>query len=320
MFNKEYMIKQEGAILKSNNLIYPIGIVMLTLLLLYVLYKIIFIKRIHVSIPSLIYASNADNYCIHNQETMVHIKGERHSQLIGESYFTGTIWVDNYKPCMAEPTQVRFPLEENNMFFYSFNAQPGDHYCYVYLDDNGEEVALLFPGGIHVVGPASNKVEIEKVLRKSWGYQKIEYETHSLVDFIYTDQKFCFGSLKLYQTNKISTMNQNKDSILKSTTETVNRCELRYQRYLYFNDVKIAVDNVLYIFQGDILIEISILLSYPCDDSYNQAVSGLKEALAAFSMITICVCSNNTYYKDQTGKQLILQENPSNQTVKIRIN
>ena len=292
---------------------------MLSLLLLYVLYKIIFIKRIHVSIPSLIYASNADNYCLHNQETMVHIQGAIHSQLIGESYFTGTIWVDNYKPWMTEPTQIRFPLKENNMFFYSFNAQPRDHYCYVYLDDNAEEVALLFPGGIHVAGPASNKAEIEKVLNKSWGYQKVEYETHALIDFIYSNQEFCFGSLMLNQTNKNDIIDLYKDSILKSTTGTVNRSELRYQRYLYFKDLKIATDNVQFNFVDNILREISILLSYASNEPYHQAVTGLKESLATFPKITTSDCLDNTYYKDQTGNQLVLQENPIDHTIKISI-
>jgi hypothetical protein len=250
---------------------------------------------------------------------MVHIQGAIHSQLIGESYFTGTIWVDNYKPCMAQPNQVRYPIEENNMFFYSFHAQPGDHYCYVYLDDNRDEVALLFPGGIHIAGPATNSEEMKKVLNKSWGCQKVEYETHTLAEFIYTYREFCFGSLKLYQTNKNDTIEQNKDSILKSTTGTGNRSELRYQRYLYFKDVKIATDNVQLNFEKDILTQISILLSYSCDKQYQQAVASLKDTIATFPRITISESLNHTYFQDETGKHLLLQENFLNHTIKISI-
>jgi hypothetical protein len=248
---------------------------------------------------------------------MVHIQGEIHSQFFGESYFTGTIWVDNYKPWMAKPTQVRFPLEENNMFFYSFHGEPGDHYCYVYLDDNNKEVALLFPGGIHIVGPATNNVEVEKILFKSWGYQNVEYETHTLADFIYSNQEYCFGSLRLNHSNKNDTLEQNKDSILKSTTDTMNRSELRYQRYLYFIDVKLAVDNVQYDFEDDILKEISILLTYTNDEANHQALTSLKDAFAAFPGITCSNCTDYLYYKDPTGNRLILQENSSNRTIHI---
>lgn len=313
------MLILEGANLKSNHLLYPIGIVIISSLLLYMLYRLIFIKRIHVSIPSLIYAAKADNYNLHNQETIVHIQGEIHNQLFRESYFAGTIWVDNYKPWMAEPTQVRFPLEENNMFFYCFQAEPGDHYCYVYLDDNGEEVALLFPGGIHVAGPATNKVEVEKVLSRSWGYQKVEYETHTLADFIYSNQEFCFGCLRLNQSNKKDTLDQNKDSVLKSTTDNGNRSELRYQKYLYFKDVKVAADNVQYNFEEDLLREISIQMSYTSEESYHQSVTDLKNALTDFPSITVYDSINSTCFKDSTGNGLILRENTSDYTFIIRI-